>query len=134
MRAPPLASLDAVWLRMSKQGSGTCTQNRGARWHATCCLRLPLKLAAMPLKRIPINLMHSRPLSASWWGAAILGLPRFRSLVRGVSNHGAAHPSRRALRNDCVSRKCTYLRPPQDEADTRPATCHLDSLRPGTAL
>src|SRR5262249_28498065 len=82
------------------------------------------------------------------------GLPRFRSLVRGVSNTQvglarlahidcrsrvnprsvAAHPSRRALRDDCVSRKRAYLRPPQDEADKRPAPCHLDSIRAGTAL
>src|SRR5262249_47556298 len=31
-------------------------------------------------------------------------------------------------------RRRTYLRPPQDEADTRPTSCHLDSFRPGTAL
>jgi len=45
----------------------------------------------------------------------MLGLRRFRSLVRGVSNHGPPHPSRRALRDDCVSREAHYLRPPQDE-------------------
>src|SRR5882724_1120929 len=34
---------------------------------------------------------------------------------------GPPHPSRRALRDDCPSRKRSYLRPPQDEADKRPA-------------
>ena|SRR5437763_1119694 len=57
-----------------------------------------------------------------------MGLPGFRSLVRGVSNHGAAHPSRRALRDACVSGERICLRPPQrfltykDESDKQPSS------------
>jgi len=72
-----------------------------------------------------------------------MGLPGFRSFVRGVSNTqvgysrpaypmlpisgkpeigGPPHPSRRAPRDDCVARKRMCLRPPQDEADIRPVS------------
>jgi hypothetical protein len=35
---------------------------------------------------------------------------------------GPPHPSRRALRDACVSGKRICLRPPQDEADRRPSS------------
>jgi hypothetical protein len=58
-----------------------------------------------------------------------MGLPGFRSRVRGVSNHGG----RPILRDGryamlCVP-KCLRLRPPQDEADERPELAlvvHID--------
>jgi hypothetical protein len=78
---------------------------------------------------------------------------RFSKLVRGVSNiasrvyptcahlmpisgkpeiGGPPHPSRRALRNACISRRRVCLRPPQDEADKGPAPQFMvDSLFTG---
>ena len=57
-------------------------------------------------------MVRSRNLGSTW-------IPQPRA--RRLEPWGPPHPSRRALRNDCVSRKRTYLRPPQDEADKRPA-------------
>ena len=85
------------------------------------------------LKRVPINLMHSRSLSALMVRSRNLGstwIPQPRA--RRLEPWGPPHPSRRALRNDCVSRKRTYLRPPQDEADKRPAPLSSRFIFSGT--
>jgi hypothetical protein len=54
--------------------------------------------------------------------------PQFRTYPDSATSCAASrtmgppHPSRRAPRNDCVSRKRMCLRPPQDEADRRAAS------------
>ena len=51
----------------------------------------------------------------------MLGLRRFRSLVRGVSNHGAAPSFETGATRRLRFSGSTYLRPSQDEADKWPA-------------
>src|SRR5262249_1586561 len=59
--------------------------------------------------------------------------PRFRRLVRGVSNHVAAPCFETGASRRFRSWRRMFLRPPQDEADKRPRPFHPDPFAPGTA-